>query len=184
MTYAEQLRDLLRPLGVYDLNSPINGSSLDVKGAALDRVHEWLEELVRETDLTTALDWGLADWKSLFSIAPASAGARELRNSIQALLRIGTGACTLETVRDTLTGCGIPTAVEEAGIGMVKVSFPGTAGQPENFSQLRENIEAILPAHVGIEYVFRYLTWAVLESRKWKFQNIETMTWDALERSV
>ena len=184
MTYAEQLRALLRPLGVYELDAPINGSSLDAKGAALDRMHEWLEEMVRETDLTTAQDWGLTDWKSLFSIVPASATASALRDSLQALLRIGTGACTLDAVRDTLSGCGIPTEVEEAGTGMVKVRFPGIAGQPENFERLRANIEAILPAHVGIEYAFHYLTWAVLESRKWKFQDIEGMTWDELEKSV
>lgn len=184
MTYAEQLRALLRPLGVYDLNAPINGSSLEAKGAALDKVHQWLEELERETDLTCAQDWGLTDWKSLFSIVPASAGVEELRNSIQALLRIGAGACTLSAVQDTLSGCGIPTTVEEAGAGMVRVSFPGTAGEPENFARLRENIEAILPAHVGIDYAFRYLTWQLLESWKWKFQDIEGMTWDELEKSV
>lgn len=184
MTYAEQLRALLRPLGVYDLNAPINGAALDAKGAALDEVHGWLEEMVRETDLTTAQDWGLADWKSLFSIVPASATQQELRDSIQALLRIGTGACTPERVRDTLSGCGIPTEVEEAGTGTVRIRFPGTAGQPEAFEQLKANIEAILPAHVGIEYAFQYLTWAVLESRKWKFRDIEGMTWEALEKSV
>jgi len=184
MTYAEQLRTLLRPLGVYDLNAPINGSSLEVKGAALDDLHAGLEELARETDLTTAEDWGLEAWRALFALPPASTDGALLRQSLQALLRIGTGACTLSAVQDTLSGCGIPTTVEEAGIGMVKVSFPGIAGQPENLSQLQENIEAILPAHVGIEYVFRYLTWAVLESRKWKFQDIEGMTWNELEKSV
>lgn len=184
MNYAEQLRALLKPLGVYDLDAPINGSSLEAKGAALDRMHEWLEEMVRETDLTTAQDWGLSEWKHLFSVVPASATVSELRSSLQALLRISPGVCTLEAVRDTLSGCGIPTQVEEAGTGAVKVSFPGIAGQPENFEQLRANIETILPAHVGIEYVFRYLTWAELESRKWKFQNIEGMTWDELERAV
>ena len=184
MTYAQQLRDLLRPLGVYDLNAPINGSALEAKGAALDELHRWLEELERETDLTCAEDWGLADWKSLFSIIPASAGVQELRESIQALLRIGAGACTLSAVQDTLSGCGIPTTVEEAGAGMVKVSFPGTAGEPGNFALLRENIEAILPAHVGIDYAFHYLTWAVLEGRKWKFQDVEDMTWDELEKAI
>lgn len=184
MTYAEHLRALLRPLGVYDLNAPINGSSLDVKGAALDTVHQWLEELERETDLTCAQDWGLTDWKSLFSIVPVSSGVEELRNSIQALLRIGAGACTLSAVQDTLSGCGIPTAVEESGAGMVRVSFPGTPGEPENFDLLRENIKAILPAHVGIDYVFLYLTWKLVESRRWKFQDIEGMTWDELEKSV
>ena len=184
MNYAQQLRALLKPLGVYDLNAPINGSSLDAKGAALDEVHEWLEEMVRETDLTTAQSWGLTDWKNLFAIAPVAAGTEELRNSIQALLRIGSGVCTLDAVRDTLSGCGISTTVEELGNGTVRVKFPGVAGCPDDFEQLSANIEAILPAHVGIEYAFNYLTWAVLESRKWKFRDLESMTWDELEKAV
>jgi len=184
MRGAEQLRATLRPLGVYDLSAPINGASLDAKGAALDEVYAQFEMLERESDLTGAEDWGLAAWQSLFTLRPASRTPEELRQAVQALLRIGTGVCTPEAVRDTLSGCGIATAVEEAGTGLVRVSFPGTAGQPDDFERLKENIEAILPAHVGVEYVFTYLTWKLLESRKWKFQNIEGMTWDELEKSL
>ena len=184
MTCAEQLRRTLRPLGVYDLNAPINGTSLDVKGAALDELSAWLEELERESDLTRAEDWGLEDWKSLFDLRPASRSRQELRQALQALLRVGTGVCTLKAVRETLSGCGIATDVEEIGTGLVRVSFPGTVGRPEGFERLMENVEAILPAHVGIEYSFLYLTWKLLESRKWKFRDMEAMTWDELEKSV
>ena len=184
MSYADYLRALLHPLGVYDLYAPINGTSLEVKGAALDEVHRQLEELERETDLIRAEDWGLAEWRSLFAIQPASETAENLRNAIQALLRIGTGACTLKSVRDTLSGCGIPTTVEEIGNGMVQVNFPGTAGQPEGFDQLRANIEAILPAHVGIEYIFHFLTWKMVQERNWTFRNIENMSWAALEKAI
>jgi hypothetical protein len=54
MSYADHLRALLAPLGVYDLHAPINGGALDVKGGALDGVEALLEELERECDLTTA----------------------------------------------------------------------------------------------------------------------------------
>ena len=184
MSYADYLRDLLRPLGVYDLDALVNGGALDTEGAALDEVHSWLEEMERETDLICARDWGVENWQSLFDLCPASRSVEELREAIQALLRIGTGACTLATVQDTLSGCGIPTRVEEAGTGLVQVSFPGTVGQPEDFEQLKANIEAILPAHVGVEYVFYYLTWALLESRSWRFRDIETMSWNELEKAV
>lgn len=184
MSHADQLRTLLRPLGVYDLNAPINGAALDVKGAALDELALWLEELERETDLTLAQNWGVESWQSLFDLRPASRSVEELRQAIQSLLRMGTGPCSLTVVQDTLSGCGIPTQVEEADTGMVRVSFPGTAGQPEDFERLKANIEAILPAHIGLEYTFQYLTWKLLESYKWKFRDLDTMTWDELEKSV
>lgn len=184
MSCADQLRAMLRPLGVYDLTAPINGSSLDVKGAALDELYAWLEELERESDLTSALDWGLEGWQALLGLRPASGGVQELRYAIQALLRIGPGPCTLAAVQDTLSGCGISTAVEEAGTGLVRVSFPGIAGQPEDIERLKANIEAILPAHVGIEYAFNYLTWKLLQSYGWTFRDVAAMTWDELEKSV
>lgn len=184
MSCAEQLRSLLRPLEVYDLNAPINGASLDVKGAALDEVAVWLEELERESSLRCAEDWGVEAWQSLFHLRPASRSAEQLREAIQALLRIGTGPCTLAAVRDTLSGCGIATSVKELGTGAVRVSFPGIAGQPEDFDCLKANIEAILPAHVDIVYFFHYLIWRRLEARGWIFREIEGMTWDELEKSI
>ncbi len=184
MSSAEQMRAMLRPLGVYDLSGPINAACLEVKGAALDEVTARLEEVGRESGLTTGEDWGLELWQSLLELRPASRSKEELRRAIQALLRMGTGPCTLAAVRDTLSGCGIPTQVEEAGTNLVKVSFPGVAGQPDGFERLRANIEAILPAHLGIEYGFAYLTWEVLESRNWKFRDIESKSWDQLEKSI
>ena len=44
MSHGQYLRELLRPLGVYDLEAPFNGGALEVKGAALDRAEEELEE--------------------------------------------------------------------------------------------------------------------------------------------
>lgn len=184
MSYAEYLRGLLHPLGVYDLYAPINGASLEAKGAVLDEVHAYLEEIERETDLLRAESWGLADWTNLFSLRPVSEQTEDLRRSVQALLRIGTGACTLKTVQDTLSGCGIPTMVEELATGRVRVSFPGTVGRPDGLVQLQANIEAILPAHVGVEYLFHFLTWKLIETRKWTFQDVADMTWDAFEKAV
>ena len=43
MKHARYLRDLLRPLGVYDLNAPFNGGELDVQGEQLDKIMAWLE---------------------------------------------------------------------------------------------------------------------------------------------
>ena len=48
MSHARYLRELLRPLGVYDLSAPFNGGELDAQGEALDRIMVWLEEIQRE----------------------------------------------------------------------------------------------------------------------------------------
>ena len=71
MSYAQYLRQLLRPLGVYDVESRYLGGELESEGLALDGVESVLDELQREANLATAQDWGLeacpVDEPALFS---------------------------------------------------------------------------------------------------------------------
>ena len=186
MSHAQYLRDLLRPLGVYDLTAPFNGGELDAQGEALDRIMVWLEEIQRETSLTTAESWGLEALAELFARRPVASGPRELAAALAALLRIGGDSFTLEAINDTITGCGIPAVAEERGRGQVAVSFPGVAGEPAGFQELKKIIEDILPVHVGIEYDFWFLTWIELEGNFSSWQAIEEMdlTWEQLETFV
>ena len=66
MSHSQYLRDLLRPLGIYDLEAPFNGGELDAQGEALDRAMAALEEIQRESSLTTAESWGLEQVARLF----------------------------------------------------------------------------------------------------------------------
>ena len=50
MSAAQYLRDLLRPLGVYDLTAPFNGGELDAAGLELDGVEELLEEIQKQAE--------------------------------------------------------------------------------------------------------------------------------------
>ena len=184
MSYADHLRALLAPLGVYDLNAPINGGALEVKGAALDEVETLLEEIARESDLTTAEGWGLERWKGLFGLLPAAPDTEGLRRSMQALTRIGAESATLAAIQDTLLGCGLAVRVRELGAGRVEVSFPDVQGVPRDFESLKYNIEQILPAHIGVEYMVSYLTWAQLEDKGWTFADLAAMSWDEVERTA
>ena len=186
MSAAQYLRDLLRPLGIYDLTAPFNGGELDAAGLELDGMEELLEEIQRETCLATAESWGPEKWASLFVQRPISEGGQELAAALAALLRISGDSFTLADINDTVSGCGIPAQVTEQGVGQVRVTFPGVAGEPAGFMQLKERIEAILPAHLDIEYWFWYLTWAELESKFTSWQAIEDrdLTWAGLETCV
>ena len=183
MSYAEYLRRLLQPLRVYDLSAPYNGGELDAAGLSLDGVEAKLEETGREVNLQTAESWGLEKMAQLFACRPAADGPKALGAALVALLRISGDSFTLAAVNDTLTGCGVPAKAEEIGVGMVRVSFPTQAGEPENFAQLKQIIEEILPAHLSIEYWFWYLIWSELEQLFSRWQEIEDreLTWSELE---
>ena len=111
---------------------------------------------------------------------------RKLASALAALLRIGGDSFTLGAINDTITGCGVPAVVKERGKGEVSVSFPGVAGEPANFEELKKIIEDILPTHLGIEYDFWYLTWEELEANFHSWQEIEDLelSWTRLETFV
>ena len=187
MSHAQYLRDLLRPLGVYDLTAPFNGGELDAQGEALDGAMARIEEVQRESSLTTAEDWGLEQIAALFVRRPVAAQPRRLAAALAALLRIGGDSFTLEAINDTIAGCGVHALVEENGVpNEVVVSFPNVPGIPKEFEEIKEIIEDILPAHLLITYNFWYITWIELEKRIKSWRDIESrnLDWDGLETLV
>lgn len=187
MSHSQYLRDLLRPLGIYDLEAPFNGGELDAQGEALDRAMAALEEIQRESSLTTAESWGLEQVARLFLRRPVATQPRPLADALAALLRIGGDSFTLAAINDTISGCGVNARVEETDqAGTVEVSFPQVPGIPPNFEEIRIIIEDIIPAHLIIQYHYWYLTWQQLEQKFSCWQDIEdkNLTWYGLETYV
>ena len=185
MSYADYLKDLLRPLGIYQLDGTYNGAELDSVGLALDGVEEALERAQREMCPLTAQSEGLERYLSLLPWRPAAETAEDMGKAIAALLRIGGDSFTAAAVSDNLTGCGIPAVVQETGkAGVVEVHFPTVAGQPEEFRRMRKIIEDIIPCHLAVEYVFRYITWRRLEEQfpTWSDLEAGAPDWETLER--
>ena len=185
--HGDYLRQLLAPLRVYRLEGTANGGELDAQGAALDAVQARLEDTQREMLVYTAEGRGLEAIEALLARRPVAGSLKRRREALAALLRIGGDSFTLAAINDNLKGCGINAVAEETGTaGQVKVYFPDVPGIPEGFKEMRAIIESILPAHLGIEYVYWYITWAVMEERFDTWGDIEALnlTWEELEKLV
>ena len=105
MSYAEALKELLYPLGVYRLENSINGAELESIGAALDVIEEKLEKVHQEADLTTAEEEGLETFAKLFAKRPVTEDANRLRRALAALMRVSGDSFTLSAINDNLAGC-------------------------------------------------------------------------------
>lgn len=184
MGYESYLAQLLRPLGVYDLGAgSVNRGELGAYGKALDQGLEQLEETAREMSLATAEGVGLELVEELLPYRPVSADARQRRQALAALLRIGGDSFTLSAVNDTLSGCGVSAVAAEGDRpGYVEVSFPDVGGIPGEFERLRAIIESILPCHLEVTYVFWYNTWSGLAQRlaTWGDAEAAGLTWYGL----
>ena len=167
MGYAEYIRGLLRPVGIYTFApGSIGNGEIESIGAALDGCEAAVEESEREVLVPTAKDWGLALREVLFAKKPAAPTLELRRAAILALLQISGDGFTIESINRALSGCGIRAVVAETGqSGRVRVTFPNTAGIPEEFDQIAGIITDIIPCHLETEFYFRYLTWVELEAR-------------------
>lgn len=69
---------------------------------------------------------------------------------------------------------------------MVEVRFPEVPGIPDGFEEMSKIIEQIIPCHLQIEYVYWYITWAILESKfsTWAELEAANLTWEGLEKLV
>lgn len=187
MSHAEQLKDLLRPLRVYRLEGGPGAGELAAQGAGLDAVAAELDLIQREMVIATAEDRGLEAIESLLARRPVASTLERRRAALAALLRVGGDSFTLAAINDNLAGCGLNAAASETGTpGYVEVRFPDVPGIPEGFEEMKRIIEDILPCHLGIEYVFWYITWAMMEEKFDTWGDIEAggYTWEELEKMV
>ncbi len=188
MGYGTFLRNLLGPLGVYDLSrESLSGSELDALGLGLDEISEKLDYVERESALTTAQGEGLDRLEALFAKAPVNYSLPLRRQAIAALLRIGEGDFTLSAINDTITGCGINAVAQEKDrFGYLRVIFPDVVGIPDGFEQIREIILDIIPCHLEVEFYFRYLTWAECHAHGYTWDTVHQRqwTWTAFQMAV
>ena len=185
MNYADELRELLRPLALYDVDGGLGGAELSAEGAALDVVYAALWEIETELSPATASGYGLERWEALLPFIPAYRTAVDRRRAIAALLRIDGAGFTPDAINDTIAGCGIRAVVKETDTPMtVSVSFPYNRGEPDDLEDLRERIEQIIPCHLNVVYIFVFVLWWELEAlfATWAEVEAAAESWRELER--
>lgn len=180
MGYADYLRGLLRPLGVYELSAgSFSGGAAEALGAALDQAWEAMQKGQRETLVPTAEGDGLAGYERLFGILPESRDIAGRRAAVAALLAVGGESFSAAALSRSLAACGVEAAVRETdAAGTVVVSFPGCMGKPDGFARMAEIIERLLPCHLAVEYYFQYTLWRALAALTWG--QAGQMTWGEL----
>lgn len=185
MSHAQKMWELLLPLGPYRRQGVYTAGELAGEGQALDGVAEALADLEREAMLDTAQGEGLERIEELLSRRPVAQTLSARRAALSALLRIGGDSFTLAAINDNLKGCGLNAVVSEtADPGVVEVRFPDVPGVPEGFARLKQIIEDILPCHLQINYVYWYITWAMMEERFPTWGDVEGHSWGELEKMV
>lgn len=180
MGYAQYLKDVLKPLHIYDLDLGAGADEITVLGEALDGIYAELEECLREMIPLTAQSFGLENYESILPCA--GIGSIADRQSAIAALTSESGF-GLEALRRNLRGCGIEVALNEYGTETVIVSFDGKNMSSAEIARIKQIIEQIIPCHLAIVYETAYSTWRELEHENFTWNRIEyeELTWHTLQ---
>ena len=91
----------------------------------------------------------------------------------------GAGKLTLELLQDTVRAYTDNT-VNVKFNGVIIIDFSSKIGKPKDVKSLMKSIEEVIPAHLGVEYIFRQRTWGELLAYDWG--NVKASAWiDILE---
>lgn len=153
MAYINHLKNILRPMGVYDVDTGYGADELTVCAAEFDKVYNALENTQKEMLVPTAENEGLEKYASVLPFVSRENTAALLRSAIISVLQVNGSLCTLSMINSALTALGIAAQAEEAQTAeTVNVNFSGA--RPDNFNALAAIIETLIPCHLSINYVF------------------------------
>ncbi|PYI52711.1 phage portal protein [Paenibacillus flagellatus] len=142
----------------YYETSRIIRSVLQTEGEEFDLVRETLADTLNQCFVRTST-WGLDVWEDELGLPPApDQPVGERRDKIVSRLR-GVGTATIRVVRDVAESYdyGDVEVMEDAPAYTVVVRFIDTLGAPPNIHDLKAAVRAVLPAHLQVEYAYKYL---------------------------
>lgn len=180
MGYTEYLKDVLKPLHVYDLDNGTGAAEITVLGDALDAVYTELEDTLREMMPLTAQGVGLEYYENILGCT--GMGSIAARRAAVAALTSVTGF-TLNDIRSALRGSGTEVEISEYGAQTVLVSFNVNGMNSADIARVKRRIEEFIPCHLAIVYETAYATWRQLEHENFTWNKIEyeDLTWHGLQ---
>ena len=177
--YADYLIRLLEPLRVYDLREQSHsGAEVAVIGGQMDEIAaQGVGQLVQAL-IPTATEQGLSLWEALLLCAPAATGLDARRQALAALLSISWDGFTPAALAMAVKGCGVHCTIEETGAcAPLKLRFPGIYGRPQPWKRVRWILESLLPAHLELIYLFRWITWKETHEKSLTWGQVSGLSW-------
>lgn len=183
--YGQTLQSYLPP---YYQASKLLASILQVEGAQFDQLYSAVSDLLNQWFPATAT-WTLGTWETILGLPPNPSLTTDSGRQQRIIALLSSNAtATIEkvvSVANTFND-GQITVVEDFAAYTVILSFVSQSGLPANITDFQNAMRNLIPAHLGISYVFRYLTWDRLDSYNWTWNQLDSLglTWDQLSTYV
>ena len=124
-----------------------------------------ISELLLQFNAGTAT-WGLREWERIVGVSTDETKSIDERRSVVIAKLRGTGvvnAALVKSVAESFQG-GELNVIEKNAEYKVQIEFVSTYGVPSNIDDLTAILREIIPAHLEIEYKFKYMTYNVVKA--------------------
>lgn len=152
---------------------------LMAQGYEVGRFWYYLENYYEQVYVGSAT-WGLQRWEKVLGLATNLRKPYDSRRAtIKARLQV-CATCTpalLATLATTTTGVEA-IVVEDTANYEFTITFIGAYGVPMNMQVLKDAVEIAKPAHLAVNYKYKYVTWNELKPYTW--DELSPYTWDGL----
>ena len=111
--------------------------------------------------------WGMDIFEKELNIEYVEDKTIDERKAIISAKWRGAGKLTLELIQDTVKAY-TTNVVSVRFNGTIVIDFSDKIGVPNDVDSLMKSVEDIKPAHLGVDYIFRYRTWVDLGPFTWK----------------
>ena len=160
-------------------NDDISKHIAKISQAELENVEIKITDIESNIFLDSAT-WGTNIFEKELDIEYVEDKTIDERKSIISAKLRGAGKLTLELIQDTVKAY-TTNVVSVRFNGIIIIDFSDKIGVPNDIDSLMKSIEDIKPAHLGVDYIFRYRKWKDLNQFMWK--TISKYSWkDAKEK--
>lgn len=160
--YDRQLLDYVPPYYAELLES---SEILSAENAEIARLNANINDLLAQFNVATAT-WGLREWERIVGVSTdTNKTLGERRSVVIAKLR-GAGVVTkahVENVAESFRG-GDVEVIERYADYTIVIKFVSDYGVPTNINDLTDILREIIPAHLAIEYEFKFVTYDMVKN--------------------
>lgn len=145
-------------------------------GIEVSELHCAIDDTLAQMFVTSAT-WGLELWEQELGIETNRTLSDEFRREVILAKMRGTATTTKALIKSVATAFsnGEVEITEDNARYVVKIKFIGARGVPANIEGFKKSLNQIIPAHLVVEYIFTYMTWAEFDSYNKTWQQ-----WDNL----
>lgn len=158
MGYADFLKQMLKPLGVYDLTGGYASAELDAVGETFDAADTMLENALECAGLHSASDEVLTKLEELFPVLIFGSDEAQRLEAVREFYRVGDGYSSIAKLQRQLIACGFSAELTEGDEKFTAdIFFDNVRGELND--QEAETVRNVMPAHIMLNLVCSGLTW-------------------------